>query len=60
MPKGLKKVLANLNKEIKNIEGDVFIGVRKAGLFVQGESLDIVPVEFGVLRNSSFSAAQPK
>ena len=58
MTKGLDKVLSNLNKEIRKIKGDVFIGVRKAGLHIQGESMELTPVDFGVLRNSAFTDAE--
>lgn len=58
MTKGLNKVIANLNKEIKKIEGDTFIGVRKAALFIEGESNEVVPQKLGVLINSSFSQAE--
>ena len=53
--KGLDDVLANLNKEIKKIEGATLKGLLAAGTFIKGESQEITPVEFGVLNNSAFS-----
>ncbi len=55
---GLEEVIKNLNKTIAEIEGDISKGVHAAALFVQGESLENTPVEFGVLANSSFVDAQ--
>ncbi len=52
---GLDNVLKNLNSEIKKIQGRTFKGMRKVGLFVQGESQEITPVEFSPLINSAFS-----
>lgn len=56
--KGLDSVIKNLNKEISNIEGDIFDGLKAAGLFIEGEAVELAPAEFGVLRNSSFSQAE--
>lgn len=53
--KGLDSVLRNLNKEISNIEGDTYTGLRKAALFIENESNEKVPQDKGVLINSSFS-----
>ena len=58
MPAGLDNILKTLNKEIRKIEGDTFIGVKKAGIFVQGESQEIVPQRLGVLFNSAFTQAE--
>lgn len=58
MTRGLKTVLANLNKEVRKIQGDTLIGVRKAALFIEGESNEIVPQRLGPLINSSFSDAE--
>lgn len=58
MTTGLKNVLTNLNREIRKIEGDTLKGVRAAALFIEGESQDVVPQEFGVLSGSSFSQAE--
>lgn len=56
--KGINEVLKNLSKEISNIEGDTFDGVKAAGLFIKGEAVERAPVEFGVLRNSAFTQAE--
>lgn len=56
--KGLSQVLKNLNKEIDEIEGDTFDGLKAAGLFVKGEAVERAPVEFGILRNSAFTDAE--
>lgn len=55
---GLNEVLKNLNKEIENIEGDTFDGIKAAGLFIKGEAVERAPVEFGVLRNSAFAQTE--
>lgn len=34
------------------------IGLKRAGLFLQRESQKIVPIEFGVLRNSAFTRSE--
>lgn len=56
--KGLDSVIKNLNKEISNIEGDIFDGLKAAGLFIEGEAVELAPAEFDVLRGSSFSQAE--
>ena len=53
--KGLDNVLANLNKEIKKIEGATLKGLLAAGVSIKGWSQEITPVEFGPLWNSAFS-----
>ena len=52
---GLENVLKNLNSEVKKIQGRTFKGMRKAGLFLQGEAQEITPVEFSPLINSAFT-----
>jgi len=52
--RGRREVLRNLNREIRNIEGDISRGLLAAGVFVEGESNEIVPHDKGVLINSSF------
>lgn len=53
---GEKDVLFNLNKEIQKIEGGTKKGLRAAGIFVQGQAIEITPVSLGggPLSNSSF------
>lgn len=53
--KGMNKVLKNLNKEIKGIQGKTKAGVLAAVTFIEGESNEIVPQKLGKLINSSFS-----
>ena len=53
---GQKEVLRNLNRAITKIEGNTFKGMLAAGLFVQGESDEIVPQKLGGLINSSFTS----
>ena len=57
---GLNDVIKNLNKEIENIEGDAFDGIKAAGLFIKGEAVERAPVEFGVLRNSAFAQTEKR
>lgn len=56
--KGLNQAIKNLNREISSIEGDVFDGLKAAGLFIKGEAVERAPAEFGVLRNSAFSQGE--
>lgn len=55
MTTGLPNVLMNLNKEIRKIEGRTKEGLFEAGIFIQGESMEVVPVKFGPLINSAFT-----
>jgi hypothetical protein len=52
---GLKEVLTNLSTEIRKIEGRTAAGLHEAGIFVQGESMEITPQKTGVLNNSAFT-----
>ncbi len=52
---GGNAVLANLAAAIQSIENATNEGLLAAGLFVQGESQEFTPVEFGVLNNSAFT-----
>lgn len=52
---GLQDVIANLNREIKKIEGATAQGMLAAGTFVKGESQETTPVEFNVLNPSAFA-----
>lgn len=52
---GIDTVLRNLRSQISQIEGATQEGLLAAGLFVQGESQEKTPVEFGVLNNSAFT-----
>ena len=55
--KGLDNVIRNLNTAIKDIKGGTHEGLVAAGVFIKGESQEIVPVDFGILSNSAFSQA---
>lgn len=53
--KGLQRAFKVTGKRhAKGLE----IGLKRAGLFLQRESQKIVPVEFGVLKNSAFTRAE--
>jgi hypothetical protein len=52
--RGLNKVMKNLNKEIKKIEGRTQKGVTVAALFIKGEAQKEAPVDLGNLMNSAF------
>jgi len=53
---GKRGVLKNLNRAIIQIEGNTAKGMLAAGLFVEGESNEIVPQRLGGLINSSFTS----
>jgi len=52
---GLPRVISKLNREIRQIEGRTGAGMLEAGKFIEGESNELAPMEFGVLVNSSFT-----
>lgn len=54
--RGEKDVLRSLNREIGKIEGNLSRGLLAAGIFVEGESNEIVPHDKGVLIGSSFTS----
>lgn len=54
--RGKKQVLSNLNRAIVKIEGNTAKGMLAAGLFVEGESNEIVPQKLGGLIGSSFTS----
>jgi len=58
MTTGLEEITKNLNAEIKKIQGRTFKGMRKVGLFIQGEAQEITPVEFSPLINSAFTGTE--
>ena len=51
---GIDKVLLNLNKEIKKIEGRTIQGLSLAALHVKGKAQESTPVDHGNLRASAF------
>jgi len=52
--KGLDKVLSNLNKEIRGIEGRTRQGLLAAALKVKRDAIKLAPVDTGNLRNSAY------
>ena len=57
--KGLDKVLKNLNKHIRGIEDRSVEGLLAAGLILQRDSQEHVPVEHGFLRASAYTRKSP-
>lgn len=57
---GLGDVIRNLNLAIAKIEGGSVRGLKKAALFIEGESNETVPQDKGILINSSFSQVDPQ
>lgn len=54
---GLNKVLANLNREIKKIEGRTKAGLWQAALIIQRRSMQLTPVDENNLRPSAYAHA---
>ena len=52
---GGSEILKNLGKEIGLIEGDIFKGLKLGLPEIQADATQRAPVEFGVLRGSSFT-----
>lgn len=52
---GISKVMNNLAKAIQNIEGATTVGLLEAGLVVQRDAMQRVPVEYGFLRASAYT-----
>jgi len=52
---GMNKVLGNLKKSKTITAGKVGIGLKRAGLFLQRESQNIVPVDTSNLKNGAFT-----
>lgn len=52
---GVRDVLNNLNRANQRIAEGISRGLRLAGLTLQRESQKLVPVDFGVLKNSAFT-----
>lgn len=51
---GLDTIIANLNKEIKSIEGDIQKGLTLGMMLVKGDSMSGTPVDTGNLRGSHY------
>ena len=52
---GMREVLKNLSNSQSTTEEGIHNGIIAAGLYVQRMSQKIVPVDFGNLKNSSFT-----
>jgi len=57
---GVDKVLANLNMEIKKIEGNISKGLPLAALHVRAKAQEYAPIDEGNLRASAFTIAPDK
>lgn len=55
---GQEKIFANLGAAKKQIGIGINRGMRLAGLALQADSQNVVPVEFGVLKASAFTRAE--
>lgn len=53
--RGMKVINENLSKAIKGIEGDITKGLKVGLIEIQHDATLKAPVEFGTLRNSSFT-----
>jgi hypothetical protein len=53
--RGIEEVLANINREISEIQGRGVDGLLEAGLSLQRRSQSKVPVEYGNLRASAYT-----
>lgn len=58
--KGLDKVMKNLNKEIRKVEGLSQEGVLAAGLYVEAEATRNAPLLTGNLRGSAYTRSVPQ
>ena len=57
---GVKEVLAKLRKQREVIGANVEKGLKLAGLLLQRESQNLVPVDLGILKASAFTRAEGK
>lgn len=51
---GLKSIIQKMNSVKTKTGNDIARGLKKGGLFLQGKSIDIVPVQLSTLKNSAF------
>lgn len=51
---GIKAIIQKMRVSKVKIGNDVARGLKKGGLFLQGKSEEVVPVQLGNLKNSSF------
>jgi len=54
---GVREVLQNMLRANKDIARNVARGLKRAGLFLQRESMKIVPIDTSALKNSAFTRA---
>lgn len=54
---GLPQLQAQLKRIRRKYEKGYSVGLKRAGLFVQRKSQEIVPIEFGILKNSARTEA---
>jgi hypothetical protein len=54
---GTMQVIRNMKRKDEQFARDVARGLKKGGLYLQRTSQKLVPVEFGVLKNSAFTRA---
>jgi len=57
---GLDEVMANINAEVKNIQGRTSGGLLAGGLIIQRESQKRVPVRYGFLKGSAYTRKTPE
>jgi hypothetical protein len=55
---GVEKVIKNIQERKKKAGEAVERGIKKAGLFLQRESMKLVPVDYGVLKASAYTRAK--
>jgi hypothetical protein len=55
---GLEKALKAIQRQGKKGAKAIGVGLKKGGLFLQRESQQLCPVEFGVLRNTAFTRSE--
>lgn len=58
--KGVREVLAEIKRQEKRMAAGAERGLKIAGLKLQRESQRMVPVDFGILKNSAFTRATGK
>jgi len=57
---GVEDVRRNMKRAIASQAAAFERGLKRAGLFIQNESTDIVPVQLGVLKASAYTRAKGK
>jgi bacteriophage HK97-gp10 putative tail-component len=54
---GLSSLKANIAREIKRKRDKLYTGLVKAGMYLQAQSMRVVPVDYGNLKASAFVAS---